>query len=189
MNNFVKVKKLCGEGIVIDYGWMLKISNLGQLMSYHEMVGKERNSKAFSDVVKVEKGKKHYTDRLGFTIHTIAEIHNWSIVGALTHITSVVIRNQLESIEAVGAIYVNRNGGYFPYDENAEEYDRKNNELLVFPTSDEISEKDIRIIQWPNGNHFYAKIGNEDVVWEGEQKWNTKAEAKRAAEKYLGAEK
>lgn len=44
---------------------------------------------------------------------------------------------------------------------------------------------DIKIMRWPNGYHWYAKIGQIDVVIDGEQKWNAKWEAQEKAEQYL----
>lgn len=48
---------------------------------------------------------------------------------------------------------------------------------------------DIRIIQWPGGDHYYAKIGDEDVVWENKQKWNSRSEAMKAAKRFLKKKK
>lgn len=46
--------------------------------------------------------------------------------------------------------------------------------------------KEVRYLQWPNGKHWYAKIGNDDVVdAQGNQKWSTKKEAEKAAEWFL----
>lgn len=41
-------------------------------------------------------------------------------------------------------------------------------------TKKKYTEKDIRIIVWREGTHYYAKVGNCDVVVEGEQKWETR---------------
>jgi len=60
-----------------------------------------------------------------------------------------------------------------------EQIERKN---LIFPIS---SEKDIRIIKWNNGRHYYAKIGNQDVVWKRKQKWDSYEEAFVCAKFYL----
>ena len=57
----------------------------------------------------------------------------------------------------------------------------KNN--ITWPT---YSINDIKIVQWPNGEHYYAKIGNMDIVDDkGNQKWNTYDEAFLNAKKFL----
>ena len=46
--------------------------------------------------------------------------------------------------------------------------------------------KNVRFIQWPNGSHWYAKIGKHDIVdCNGNQKWNTRAEAEKAATDFI----
>jgi hypothetical protein len=76
-------------------------------------------------------------------------------------------------------IFINSNGGYFGYNTNLEVTDTQEISKYKLPT------EEIRIISWPNGKHFYAKIGNADVVVDGRQKWDTKAEAQLNAEKFL----
>lgn len=44
----------------------------------------------------------------------------------------------------------------------------------------------VKYLQWPGGEHWYAKIGNEDIIdYKGNQKWNTRKEAEEAAEWYI----
>lgn len=54
-------------------------------------------------------------------------------------------------------------------------------DTLSYPIDDSA----IKVIKWPGGTHFYAKVGSEDVVWDGEQKWNSRSEARKAAELWL----
>jgi hypothetical protein len=45
--------------------------------------------------------------------------------------------------------------------------------------------EDVRFIQWPGGTHWYAKLGNIDIVSEcGNQKWNDKYYAMEVAKKW-----
>lgn len=56
-------------------------------------------------------------------------------------------------------------------------------EELEFPY--EYNFEDVRFIQWPGGRHWYAKLGNIDIVSEyGEQKWNDKYYAMEVAKKW-----
>lgn len=63
--------------------------------------------------------------------------------------------------------------------------DEKMMSTIEFPKLHRPSKDDIRIISWPGGNHYYAKVGNEDVVVDGVQKWNTREEAVIAAKQYI----
>ncbi len=64
------------------------------------------------------------------------------------------------------------------------EYDEEMwKEELVFPY--EYNFEDVRFIQWPDGRHWYAKLGNIDIVSKyGEQKWNDKYYAMEVAKKW-----
>ena len=56
---------------------------------------------------------------------------------------------------------------------------------IEFPILEIPTENDINIISWPGGKHYYAKVGNYDVVVNGVQKWNTKYEAREAAKTFI----
>lgn len=56
-------------------------------------------------------------------------------------------------------------------------------EELEFPY--EYNFEDVRFIQWPGGTHWYAKLGNIDIISEyGYQKWNDKYYAMEVAKKW-----
>ena len=58
--------------------------------------------------------------------------------------------------------------------------------VLTFPDEDKPEMKDVRFIVWDGGVHYYAKIGKLDIVdKDGNQKWNTRAEAESAARWYI----
>lgn len=57
---------------------------------------------------------------------------------------------------------------------------------LVYPDEKKPTFDDVRFIQWTGGEHWYAKVGNIDIVDEnGNQKWSTRKEAEDAARKWL----
>ena len=56
--------------------------------------------------------------------------------------------------------------------------------LHVWPNQ---NNKKVTYSRWPKGRHWYAKVGNEDVIdSEGNQKWNTKKEAQKAVRDFKG---
>jgi hypothetical protein len=86
-----------------------------------------------------------------------------------------------------GHVIVNSVNGCRAMDESFEILEERLSNELVFPVT---SEKDIKISKWPNGTHYYAKIGNQDVVDDkGNVKWNTVEQAKKEAVKYLRKKK
>lgn len=58
-------------------------------------------------------------------------------------------------------------------------------DVLEFPKIERPTIDDVRFIQWPGGTHWYAKLNDVDIVYRGEQKWNTRAEAERAAKMHI----
>lgn len=64
-------------------------------------------------------------------------------------------------------------------------YDEVYKDSIVFPDIDRPTIEDVNFMQWDGGKHWYAKIGKIDVVVNGEQKWNTKDEAIKAAKKFI----
>ena len=58
---------------------------------------------------------------------------------------------------------------------------------IEFPILERPTENDINIISWSGGKHYYAKVGNYDVVVNGVQKWNTKYEAREAAKTFINS--
>lgn len=57
----------------------------------------------------------------------------------------------------------------------------------IFP--DQWSKDNIRIIKWTQGKHYYAKIGNQDVVIDDIQKWKTRKQAYKKALEFLEIKK
>jgi len=56
-------------------------------------------------------------------------------------------------------------------------------EELTYPY--ELNYDDVRFLQWPNGIHWYAKIGNIDIVdRHGNQKWRDKSWAIEIAKRF-----
>lgn len=64
------------------------------------------------------------------------------------------------------------------------EYDEEVwSEELTYPY--EYNYDDVRILQWPGGHHWYAKIGSMDIVDKyGNQKWSDKSYAIEIAKRF-----
>lgn len=49
----------------------------------------------------------------------------------------------------------------------------------------EVSKPNVRLFQWPDGNHWYVSVDGKDVVEGKIVKWNTAQEAEDAAHRYI----
>lgn len=81
-----------------------------------------------------------------------------------------------------GKFIVSPNNSFRNIDNTFKILNKVKRKELIFPMT---SEKDIRILKWNNGIHYYAKIGNQDVVWNRKQKWDSHEEAYACAKFYL----
>lgn len=90
-----------------------------------------------------------------------------------------LLANQLKSLLEGEKLVINKNGGYFPIKPD-QEYKLTEIDGNIFTT------KDIKVQKWWGGRHYYAKVGNIDVIDDdGNVKWNTEEYAYDMAVKYM----
>jgi len=168
------------RGMELDYGWVLKVSSLLELMNYH--MCQSHAAEAFLDYsAVVSKKQKHFANDRAQTAQIFAELKGTAVIKELCNMGAKSFEAQCKGLEAKGVIYIQHTGGWMTWDEeNVWEEEEWSRDHLIFPDSDEI-----RVLQWPGGEHWYAKIGAVDVVIDGEQKWNTFNEADTAAKRFV----
>lgn len=107
----------------------------------------------------------------------------WYFSRITQYIIDVTLKSKLIAIKKGKKLLINYSGGYSYLDREYTILETVEKARYVFPN---MTERDIRITKWPKGTHFYAKIGNIEVVDEaGNTKWNTEDDAYREAKKYL----
>lgn len=162
----------------IEYKNRILIENFNDLQEYHEnyfnIRVKDSMKQTFSDV----KNGFHISDVLGASIMTVAKAKEQGIIYALADTTSKMYIDQLKFINDGYKLAINDNLGYFPfYNDNA---------LIVLLDEVKYTENDIKLNKFEGGKHYYAKIGQHEVIdqW-GERKWNTPEYARKIAIEYL----
>lgn len=101
------------------------------------------------------------------------------MIAHLKLLQATILCNQIKSLLKGEKLIINENNGYFTIKPN-QEY------KILNIHADKFTKKDIRIIKWWGGTHYYAKIGNIDVVDDdGNVKWNTEQYAYDIAIKYM----
>lgn len=74
---------------------------------------------------------------------------------------------------------INKNGGFCFLDEEIEVLEKIEKNEMIWPDDDR---KGICILRWPNGKHYYAKVGKQDVYDnKGNMKWSTAQQAEKWA--------
>jgi hypothetical protein len=91
---------------------------------------------------------------------------------------------RIESMLKCLPVYVNRKGGWFLATKNYKESESVRYD--VWPDESDLSPK---YSCWEGGKHWYIRVGEVDVVVDGEVKWPTKALAEQAYEKWKSARK
>ena len=158
----------------LDYGWLFDIQNYQDMQEWWDNVRAGKAQKDFQEALDYTKGKAHAN-----VIAQLAEMKGISLVDALTNMNEALGKGMARTLDDQGRLFINDLGGYFGYTSEIEVYETKEIDVWALPGQEP------RFIQWPCGDHYYAKIGDEDVVVDGRQKWDTLAEAKDAVEKYL----
>lgn len=185
----LKFQKLRDTRVGINYDWLLVIENEDELWLYHDYHFKSMVESAWDNLTQYQKGVAHINTHLGSLIHFRTEFNGGSYVQKTAEIIDDIHYSRLNLIKKWGKIYINKNGGYFfPHKDLivVDEFiitDKKSIRKFKYP---EYSEKDIKLKQWKGGSHWYAKIGNYDVVdSDGNQKWDTYQESKKCANEFL----
>jgi hypothetical protein len=160
----------------LDYGWLMKIESFEQLMTYHDKVHSTRLQEAYADWVRMDdpinKGD-HCRNNLTASLWFLASITSKSMPDAIAKFSGDVTIGQLKSLEKYGAIYIQRNGSWFPPMDGLEIYDEEEKVGFTYP-----SEQITKVFKWPQGSHYYATIDDVPVVSvDGKEKWNTVGEA------------
>lgn len=167
----------------MKYGWVMMIRNVVDLLDYFEKYEAGRYHEAWVDISKnlypdpigARVNNPHLTKDLALGISILADIRNESILGAMGSLSGQKFKSMAESMP----LYANCNGGWMRSEEGMTH--TRTIESDKWPTD---METEPRYIKWPGGTHWYCKVGPEDVVVDGEQKWDTKRAAQRAFRKW-----
>ena len=163
--------------------WYLRIANSLEAMEYGLTGRKPLVESAFKNYFDVAGNKlKHFTNRTAVVANMKAEMKNTSVIEELGNFETLILRNIFHLLDEGYIVYVNSNGGYMmdDGDKNYETLETLESDRMIFPSNHKIS-----ITQWEGGKHWYAKVGNTEVVVDGERKWNTYEYAEKMANKFL----
>lgn len=170
----IRISRVSMPKLSLEYGWLFDIQTVEELEDYLQEVVTSRAKEQISDALKYAQGLGHANiiaqraSMRGTDIVTAATIFNhdvWDAMHSLLH-------DQKQ-------IFVNGVGGYFGKTDDVVVHDTKKVGAWLLPGDN------VRIIQWPDGKHFYAKIGQLDVELDGCSKWDTRVEAEQAAQKFI----
>ena len=164
--------------------WWLKITEPAQLFDYYEKTDSKWSAEFYNLITSKEfgTGEKH-ADKLAYAIGQYGANRGLNPIQATQDFRAKVLGNQLDALLEYGEIYINRNGGYH-FKHNVEDVYKHwvRRKEFVYP---DFKKDDIRISQFPGGEHWYAYIGDMQIKDGGVQKWDTYEEAYEKASKLI----
>jgi len=103
-----------------------------------------------------------------------------SLIELTDHVNKTFNKGKVDMFLKEGEIMVNSVGGmYCPKWVEQEILDTIESDELIFP-----EEERIKVSQWVEGKHWYAKVDKTTVEWKGRTKWDTREQALECALKF-----
>ena len=155
-------------------GWWLKISTLEELKEYDDNVESSRIARGFDSFLHSKEfgiGDKHCS-KLGWLIALESENTKTSPMMAACTIANRSLALKTKYICEGYDIYINRVGGWNYGKHEYTDWCRR--DKLIFP---DFKKNDIKIEQFPGGEHFYAYIDDMQVRDGDKLKWDSYEEA------------
>lgn len=131
--------------------------------------------------------KGHFENDFERAVETWMTSTGEGLFSSMACIEREALKNRLQSYREGRRIFLNHGIQVVTVDSRFSEIvNTIERDVLTFPDEDKPTMNDVRYIVWEGGKHIYAKIGKLDVVdVNGNQKWNTRADAEAAARWYI----
>lgn len=158
-----------------DCGFLFDIQNHQELQEWWDNVLRGISTQEFNIALKQRTSGSHHRNML----NTLAAMWDVPLLAALSRLQTDRGVGMDRVLVDCGRLFVNSLGGYFGYFPDLEISETRAIGVYALPT------EFVRIIQWGGGTHFYAKIGNADVIVDGKMKWDTHEKAEAAGKIFL----
>lgn len=175
--------------------WYLKPESVQDIIDHFNVICKrefEQGFNDFKDNVSIKKdynGKKylysknHSSSVWRNAVELTMDLKGQNWIESACSLEKKTYEDRIKMFNKGRAIYLRDDLTYYCAVEQPKYEDEVYKEKLEYPY--EYKFEDVRFIQWPGGKHWYAKIGNIDIVSEyGNQKWNDKYYAMEVAKKW-----
>lgn len=167
-------------------GWWLKIDSVEKLIDYHQKTEKLYADCLIDYMHHADEYKKTGNYSCFDNIRTVgivmfAEKRSLTIIDAIIQFRLDVSLSQLNYIHDYGAIAINKVGGYH-FLESKDYTEFVNRKGLIWP---DFKMSDIRISQFPGGQHWYIHIGDVELRNGTQMKWDNREEAYNYAKSFV----
>ncbi len=159
--------------------WMLKCSSTAQLIEHEEKYMTTQIEKTVNDLF----SKDDYSDnKLAEVCNIDAKAKGTIPLISCAGFEQKIFASKVKTLLKFGTLYLREIGSYTIPGEDFVISDTVESEQMVYP---EYTPADIKLSQWINGTHWYAKIKNLTVEIDGKMKWDSKHEAITAANSFF----
>ena len=172
-----------------DAGWWLKLRNLQELDAYLSATN-NKYGRAFQNYLQdgqFQPSQVGHGKHIGEMPLTQAAYYGginrgMSMVESMADLANRTAKCMADAIAEHGYVYVNANGGWNSLPVQPDPGDFVHNRNLVWPN---FTERDIKISQFPGGEHWYARVGPVEMRNGDSFRFYSREAARAAAETYL----
>jgi len=175
-----RISKVTWPKMRMAYGDMFDIRSAVELEDWFLQVRVPAGQKEFTDAVEtLRAGSNGSHAREGALILTVAEIRGCSILDSMCEINDRLMNAMRLALSESGRIFISWKGAWFTMTDELKVTQSRKIDLWALPSAK------LTISKWPNGKHYYARLGDAEVVVYGKEKWDTYAEAEAAGKKFM----
>lgn len=129
----------------------------------------------------------HWTSNFASLVAMKCELNDQPYFIQAVLMENELFQNRLQYLKEDGVVYLLPSLTVFGYSPKLHQIiEAVDSEKLIYPDEVIPTINDVKFLMWSGGKHWYAKIGKVDIVDKfGNQKWDTKEEAERAAIEYI----
>ena len=181
--------------VKINNTWYLKVESEKDIKDHFNKIMRREFEDGFNDykdnikVIKDRDGKPkvwsatHATTQWRIGVELLMSIKGMSWLEASNELEQKTYNDRIKLFEKGRHIYLANGLSYMSFPNEQEIDEEKWLEELIYPY--ELNYENVRILQWPGGKHWYAKIDNIDICDKYDNyKWSSKYWAQKIAKQY-----
>lgn len=172
-----------------EYRWYLKADSEAMIREHYKEYVCHEIEDGTRQLIKraMNKEEGHFIGHFAPVAYHTALIKELPILEAPVEVENAMLKSRLSYFLKHGVIYLPPSLSVLLWSpESYEIIDELCKDNLVYPHEEMPSLQDFSLIQWPGGQHWYAKLGKIDILDQfGNQRWNTLEDAQETCKWYI----
>jgi hypothetical protein len=176
MYRFIKIKD---NRTGLEYPYSLWCESESMMIEHNETFMK---NVIHDGVVDLLTNPNHPKTAYRGAVEVMSMCRQKSLIECSCALESEILQGKMEALLRYGVILLRECGTYMILPSSYDIIDEVTSMEMFYPEDKNLV---IRLLQWCENGHYYAKYGVLDVVIDGNQKWATKEEAMKNAELFV----